>query len=872
MASFSPHPIPMVFTPLRLFVLCLLICLAANLLSGQQTFQRAFGAADIAIAASDILATAGGYVLAGTSNSSVNLPGPQYKPFLMKIDTAGDLVWLRHYGPAYQAGFRTVIEANDGGYLAIGELHGISSMGNGEILVVKTDTDGMIQWQQVIPSYLTGRRNVGDWVRAVPGGYIISGRSSQGDSHAVLVRIDNQGNTVWSKRCMFYWGEDPRFHAFSVSGDTIFAVGRRDTFAAFNLFDAANGNILFHHAYDGPADYETVLHSMTAGPNGSWMTAGAAYPPNNPKSIQLVCRTGRTGNLIWAKTYPNVGYGPIAPLSDGNFLLIPRRYEPQNANLDPTLVKISADGAVLWSYEYALDGSDYFAMAIEAPDGGIIAAGAVKFPGQPESILVVKTDANGQVTQCCSQQVSTSASPLSITVSTADMMQVTFDTTWNVNLPEMPGSLTKLDYCPPVPGYQEIFLCPGDSFVVDGKSYTSPGFVTTTVSGPNCDTNLVYNIRTGVNPKFEKTVYFCPGDSITLHGVTYTQPGTYTSLVPSATGRCDTMATYIVEHTVLTSPSSIAANCPPDTLIQIPFGTQSALVTYLEPDVWSTCACPGIQLVQTQGLPSGNAFVPGDHTLCFEAQDSCGNQSACCFQIRISADDAHPCDEKTNDCIHFELLRISLDAENRRSYHFRIQNNCSQPLVYVAFQLPKGVVAVAPSGNSVYTTPGGRQYAVRNPNYSPLYSIRFETQATGIKNGESDVFTVTLPPFSAPDYFNSVVRLHGQSLTEAHLNTFNCPPESDAASQDRSDNWKQENQLFRISPNPVENRMTLEWDHSDHQPVQIQVYNAQGRLLLTREMPENQLVLELDLPAGIYFVQGYTASGKMRSSSRFVVR
>ncbi len=862
----------MLFFHVRPLVLYLMICLAANTLSGQQTFQRAFGAADIAVSASDILATAGGYVLAGTSNSSVNLPGPQYKPFLMKIDSAGNLVWLRYYGPAFQAGFRTVIEANDGGYLAIGELHGINTMGNGEILVVKTDADGMIQWQQVIPSYLSGRRNTGDWVRAVPGGYIISGRSSQGDSHAVLIRIDNQGNTVWSKRCMFYWGEDPRFHAFSISGDTIFAVGRRDTFAAFNLFDAVSGNFLYHHAYDGPADYENALHSMTAAPNGGWLAAGSAFPPNNPKSIQLVCRTGRTGDLIWAKTYPNVGYGPIAPLSDGNYLLIPRRYEPQNANLDPTLVKISADGAVMWSYEYALDGSDYFAMAIEATDGGIIAVGAVQFPGQPESILVVKTDANGLVTQCCAQPVSTAASHLPMTISTADMMQVNFDSTWNVNLPQAPGSLTQLDYCPPVPGYQEIFLCPGDSFVVDGKAYTSPGFVYTTVAGPNCDTNLVYNLRPGSNPKFEKTVYFCPGDSITLNGVSYTQPGTYTQLIPSATGLCDTLATYIVEHTVLGSPSAVVAQCPPDTLIQIPFGALSAPVTYPEPDVWSTCACPGIQLVQTQGLPSGSAFVPGDHTLCFEAQDSCDNQSACCFQIRITADDALPCDEKTNGCIHFELLRISLDPENRRTYYFRIQNNCSQPLAYAAFQLPKGVNAVTPPGNSIYSAPSGRQYAVRNPNYSPLYSIRFETQASGIKNGESDVFTVTLPPFSTPDYFNSVVRLQGQPLTEAHLNTFNCPPESDAASQDRADNVKQENQLLRISPNPAKNLVTLEWNHSDRQPAQIQVYSAQGRLLLTREMPESRLVLELDLPAGIYFIQGHTASGKLRSSSRFVVR
>lgn len=863
----------MMYSHLRPVFLFFWVYLLLNPLSGQHTFQKAFSADSAGISANDVIATAGGYILAGSSGT--NLAGPSDKPFLMKMDAGGNLIWLRFFGPAYQAGFRKVIHANDGGYLAMGDSHGFNSWENGSILLVKTDANGVLQWQKLIPSYFTSRRNTGEWVCPVPGGYIISGRSSKGDSHAVMTRIDNQGNTVWSKRYFFYWGENPWLSSMSVSGDTIFAVGRRDTFAAFNLFDAVSGNPIYHHSFDGPVDYENTFESMAPASNGDWMLAGGVYPPTS-HSMQWVCRIGRTGELRWAKSYPKVGYGPISPLSDGNFLLIPHRRESQNANLDPTLVKITADGEVLWSYQYALTTHDVFETAIETPDGGILAVGTVYFPGKAASILVIKTDADGQVTTCCTQPVNTKASPFPVNLTTSDMMQESFDPTWNLNIPTESGSLNSLDYCPPVPGYKEVYLCPGDSLVIDGTAYTSPGFVYSTAPGPKCDTNLVYNIRTGLNPRLEKTVYFCPGDSVTLQGITYTQPGTYTQVVPSATGQCYTLATYMVQYTTPNVPTAVSLNCPADMSVQVPYGTLATPLVYAMPAAWSDCPCPGIQLLQMQGGPSGSPFTVGDHSVCFQARDSCDNQSDCCFQINIAADDALPCDEKTNGCINFELLRITLDAQGCRTHHIRIQNNCSQPFVYTAFQLPKGVIAYSPQGNSSYLSPSGHPYTIRNPNYSPIYSIRFEAQGAGLRDGESDVFSYTLPPLSAPDYINCVVKLRGHALAEAHLNTFNCPPEKNASAPDQVENRNTGNEASResllIYPNPAEKEVVIVLKDWMEQPVQIRLFNAQGHWLSTQETDTDRLSLQLDLPAGIYFVEATALNGPRRQVSRFMVR
>ncbi len=860
---------------LRLPGLFFLVFLLANRLSAQQTFQKAYSAGNADAVVADILPVSGGYVLAGVAG--FNTPGPNYKPLLMKIGADGSLTWLRYYGPAYQASLDKVIEANDGGLLAVGSSHGFTSQENGQILIVKTDSDGVLQWQKIIPSYISGRRNGGDWVQAVPGGYIISGSSAQGDSHAVLTRIDNLGNTVWSKRCFYDWGQNPRLPAFHISGDTIFAVGIRDSFATFSLFDAGSGNPLYHRMIDGPSAEKNALEAMAPASNGDWLLAGPVFPPSS-KSVQWVCRISRTGDLRWSKVYSNVGYGQISPLSDGNFLLIPRRNEPQNANLDPTLVKIDGNGEVLWSYQYALAGRDAFYSAIETADGGMLAVGFVVLPGHSAgSILVVKTDANGLITTCCTQPVNTKASPFHVDLyDAADMNQASFDPTWNLNIPSESASLDILDYCPPVPGYKEIYLCPGDSIVIDGTAYTGQGFVTTTVPGPACDTNLVYNIRTGINPTLEETVHFCPGDSVILHAVTYTQPGTYMQVVPSATGQCDTLATYTLKHTLASGPTAVSVQCPADMVIQVPYGTPSTPVIFPLPTAQSDCPCPGIDLRQTGGLPGGSVFPIGDQTLCFQAQDSCGNQAACCFQVRVTADDAAPCDIKTSACVVVELLRITGDAQGRRSYHIRVQNNCSQALSYAAFKLPAGVVAYSPSNNNTYGAPSGRQYTVRNPNYSPVYSIQFKAQGAGIKAGESDIFTYTLPARSAPDYINSVIKLSGQSFTEVHLNTFNCPVEKEVVSpnqvENRNTNHLASNASVRLFPNPAEKELFIELENWERRPTHIRLFSAQGRLLLTRDMESDQLALQLDLPAGIYFIETVTENGNQRQVRRFVVR
>lgn len=59
----------------------------------------------------------------------------------------------------------------------------------------------------------------------------------------------------------------------------------------------------------------------------------------------------------------------------------------------------------------------------------------------------------------------------------------------------------------------------------------------------------------------------------------------------------------------------------------------------------------------------------------------------------------------------------------------------------------------------MYVSPDGRFYQVRNPNYSPFYSLRFKPAAAGLADGQTEIFQYVLPPQASADYIHVTVWL-----------------------------------------------------------------------------------------------------------------
>ena len=231
------------------------------------------------------------------------------------------------------------------------------------------------------------------------------------------------------------------------------------------------------------------------------------------------------------------------------------------------------------------------------------------------------------------------------------------------------------------------------------------------------------------------------------------------------------------------------------------------------------------------------------------------------------------CETKTINCIKYELLTVTRDAQGKKTYRVRVTNNCSEKLVYTAFQLPNSVVASAPGNNSTYNSPGGHSYEVRNPNYSPFRSIRFkENGSNGIANGQSEIFQYTLPAFANPNYVQVATRVGAVSHT-AYLNVLICTPpnllqqDDDLNAPDRSDDGAiaLKDSELHIFPNPTDGIVFADLSAWAAQQVQIRAFNTQGQEVLNYTVSGidvEQVVLPESLTDGMYFLEFSLTSGE----------
>jgi hypothetical protein len=296
------------------------------------------------------------------------------------------------------------------------------------------------------------------------------------------------------------------------------------------------------------------------------------------------------------------------------------------------------------------------------------------------------------------------------------------------------------------------------------------------------------------------------------------------------------------------------------------------VVIYFPPVATTDCPCPGVEVQLTQGLPSGSLFPVGVTTVCYVAKDSCGNTASCCFTVTVPpGDDELPCDEATTLCTKFELLSITEDNGGNNTYRIRVTNNCMNKLMYVAFSLPLGVTALAPPDNSIYTAPSGREYSVRNPNFSPFYSIRFRSSIVGIANGESDIFEYKLPSYADPANIHVIVRVEPKIFYENYLNTSDCIVEDEPKPVQEGPTYKH----FTVFPNPTSGSLFADFSEWQGQQVNVQVFDNRGQRIQQFELVADVSPQEIQLPKGLaeglYFLKVFTEDGQ-RQTVRFVLQ
>jgi hypothetical protein len=234
-------------------------------------------------------------------------------------------------------------------------------------------------------------------------GYLVVGSSTsleQGKTLGWVLRLDHDGNALWNCTYSEEAGSEFRYvlsltdgfllvgNVFQPSGDTDGYVVKID-----------DNGVLRWNVTVGGAEVDK-LFSAAKTQDGFLLVGLTDSFSNNNESDVWVVKIDLNGNVIWNKTYgwsmDDAGRA-IAQTEDDNYVVVGYTDSVGNGDYDFLLLKIDADGNMLWNKTYGGTQSDK-AYAIVATSGGCVVAGDTRSKGAgDDDAWVIKVDLNGDL-------------------------------------------------------------------------------------------------------------------------------------------------------------------------------------------------------------------------------------------------------------------------------------------------------------------------------------------------------------------------------------------------------------------------------------------------------------------------------------------
>jgi len=274
---------------------------------GDTLWTKMFGDTLIDIIGYSVIQTNdGGYALAGSIWSSQN----GLDVYLMKTDNNGDTLWTKSYGRCDNEIGYSVQQSTDGGFIISGITNSCESdSSRSHVYLLKTDNNGDTLWTKV---YRKSDHDVGHSVQqTTDGGYIIAGETNswwgEDTRDVYIIKTDNNGDTLWTKT----FGGESYDEAYSVQqtidGGYIIAGCTDLTGLGYHSYDVLllkidhNGNTLWSKAFGG--EDTDIGRSVQQTTDGGYIITGWMFPNTNYADIYLI-KTDENGVITSINNIP----------------------------------------------------------------------------------------------------------------------------------------------------------------------------------------------------------------------------------------------------------------------------------------------------------------------------------------------------------------------------------------------------------------------------------------------------------------------------------------------------------------------------------------------------------------------------------------
>jgi len=360
-----------------------------------------------------------GYITLGYTQSNdfdITLKSNEsFDYWLLKFDANDNLEWQKTYGGSQDDRGADIIQTKDNGYLLTGysrssDIDVSKNAGNQDFWVIKLNQTGSIIWEKTFG--FSGADYGTTLIETNDNGYLITGvldvtaSNGQGNSkktnrHAGgdvwAIKIDANGTVAWSK---FYGGSftdtplgvvktNDNGYILAASSDSkdVDITNNKGSYDFWILKIAADGNLIWQKNFGGSEIDEARAIIATNDNNflivGDTRSTDKDIQNNNGGADIWVIKMNTDGNLIWQKTIGATSFDvarAVFKTQDNGFLIAGSSRSADNGFInkgqnDALLVKINADGNLIWQKTIGGSKIDFLYDIVELQNQSIIAVG-----------------------------------------------------------------------------------------------------------------------------------------------------------------------------------------------------------------------------------------------------------------------------------------------------------------------------------------------------------------------------------------------------------------------------------------------------------------------------------------------------------------
>lgn len=378
--------------------LLLLVGLVASLNGQAQGWEIYFGGNNDDQGQSILQTQDKGYVGVGFSESSG--AGNNYKAYVIRTDVDGNEVWSNIYDDGFISQGYSITETPDHGFLVVGKIFP-TQLSDGNVYLLKINANGQKQWSK---QFGGAGEDVGFRIipTTVSGGYLIVGTTNSlgnGERDVYLVKVDAQGNQVWANAYGTPNEEDGSSVLEVADGYLVFGTGDDATSGskeAYLIKVDFNGNQVWSKYLNATSQSDFGIDIVQAA-DGNIVLAGS----NGSQTEGWLLKTDLNGDQIWLQTIAgtvSIQVSDLLKTVNGD-LVVAGTTETTPLNSNAFLARFDNDGNQIWMTDIGRSGySDFCQSAYETADGGFIAIGYNAIvTGFFNDVTLIKAGADGSV-------------------------------------------------------------------------------------------------------------------------------------------------------------------------------------------------------------------------------------------------------------------------------------------------------------------------------------------------------------------------------------------------------------------------------------------------------------------------------------------